>query len=744
MLKITGRVLAAALLIKLSAAASAAVITPELAHEIASKGPQEEIPVIIQLADRVNHRQYELRNRRLRDNRLVRALKDRADLTQRLIGAQLIQLGARNAKQLWIINGIAATLPARVINELAQNPAIGRIQYDAIVPLGATTKSATSSTGWNLNAIHATEVWAMGHTGSGVVIANMDTGVDANHPDLAAKWRGGINSWFDPYGQHATPYDFNGHGTQTMGLMVGGAASGTAIGVAPSARWIAVKIYNDAGQATLSNIHLSFQWLMDPDGNPSTMDAPDVVNASWGLTNAAPGMCNLEFNEDIQALNTAGIGVVFAAGNDGPSAASSVSPANNPYGYSAGAVDEALAIADQSSRGPSGCDGSIFPKLVAPGVNVVTSDLSFGGLPVYATVTGTSFAAPHVAGAMALLAAAFPAATVLELKAALTGTAQGLGAEGANSTFGYGLTNALAAYDLLADGVGAGRAPNITSLPLSSAMENRSYLYQVTATDPDGGALTFALDSAPAGMTIGLANGLISWTPSHAQIGSNAVAVRVTDSTGLSAAQNFSILVAAINRPPVGANDNYSVAAGSTLNVPVPGVLANDSDPDGNAITAVLASGPAHGAVTLNTNGSFKYVPNAGYSGVDSFSYRDSDGQTSGNVATVAITVTAAAVNKPPVAANDSYTAPMRRSGTYAAQVFGILLNDTDVDGTIDAATVSIASAPNQRGTVTVNVNGTVSYVPKSGFTGTESFRYKVMDNRGAVSNTATASVRVR
>lgn len=734
---------AAVILMVMTAAGSAAVITPELAQEIAVRTSGDEIPVIIQLADRVDHRPFALRDRRLRSNRLQRALKTKADQTQPPLRQQLERLGARKQRQLWLINSIATSIPVWAIDELARNPAVGRIQYDAIVPLGVTNKSAAVSTAWNLSAIHVEEVWALGQTGSGVVVANMDTGVDPSHPDLAGKWRGGSNSWFDPYLQHSTPYDFSGHGTQTMGLIVGGATSGTAIGVAPDARWIATKIYNDAGQGTLSNIHLAFQWLMDPDGNPATIDAPDVVNASWGLAGGAIGSCNLEFNEDVHALNTAGIAVVFSGGNDGPADATSVSPANNPDGYSAGAVDQALAVASQSSRGASGCDGTIFPRLAAPGVNVVSSDLSFGGLPIYASVSGTSFAAPHVAGSMALLAAAFPAATVAELEAALTATANDLGAAGADNMFGYGLTNALAAYNLLAANTGAGRAPSITSSPVTTALESQPYSYQVVATDPDGGTLTFTVATAPAGMTIGAASGLINWTPSHAQVGANAVGVRVTDPTGLSAMQNFSITVARVNSPPVAANDSYSVAAGSTLNIASPGVLANDSDPDGDLITAVLASGPAHGVLTMNANGAFKYVPSTGYSGADSFSYRDSDGQTSGNTAIVAITVTASVANKPPVAANDSFTAPVRSSGAYMAQVFNILANDRDPDGTINVTTVSIVSTPNRGGVVTVNADGTVSYVPKLRFTGTETFKYRVKDNSGALSNLATASVSV-
>ncbi|MDD5364933.1 MAG: Ig-like domain-containing protein [Gallionellaceae bacterium] len=739
----TRRIPAAAFLALLSALAQAGVVTPELEQEIATRSPAEAIPVIIQFADRVNVRKFEVRDRHRRDNRLVSALRDKADRVQRPFAAQFARYGARNTRQLWLINGIAATVPAGAISQLARFPAIGRIQYDATVPLAQTTPSAPTNATWNLAAIHVPEVWALGDTGAGVVVASMDTGVDPNHPDLAGKWRGGGNSWFDPYGQHALPHDFSGHGTQTMGLMVGGAASGNSIGVAPDARWIAAKIFDDSGHATLSNIHLAFQWLLDPDGNAATLDAPDVVNASWGLTGAATGSCDLEFNGDVATLKAAGIAVVFAAGNDGPADASSVSPANNPSGYSAGAVDSALAIASQSSRGPSGCDSSVFPRLAAPGVNVVTSDLSFGGFPVYAMVSGTSFAAPHIAGAMALLARDFPSASVADLEDALTSTAQDLGPTGADNSYGYGLANVAAAHDLLAAGSGAGSPPAFASTPPTSAVAGQPYSYQAVASDPDGDVVSFALVTAPAGMTIDSTGGLIAWTPGPAQTGANAVTVQATDPTGLSATQSFSISVVAGNHAPVAGNDSYGVVAGSTLNVAAPGVLANDSDPDGNPVSAVLVSGPAHGSLSLNGNGGFSYQPAAGYSGGDAFSYQASDGQLNSATANVSISISAA-VNQPPVAANDSYTAPNYSGKNYTAQVYNILANDRDPDGSLAVGTVAISSAPNKGGSVTVNGNGSVTYVPKKRFTGTETFKYTVRDNLGALSNAATVSVRVR
>ncbi len=121
-------------------------------------------------------------------------------------------------------------------------------------------------------------------------------------------------------------------------------------------------------------IHLGFQWLLDPDGNPATADAPQVVNNSWSY--GSPG-CNLEFQNDLKSLRLVGILPVFAAGNYGPNSSTSVSPANYPEAFAVGAVDNSGALQTYSSRGPSACgeSSSIYPELVAPGANITTTDL---------------------------------------------------------------------------------------------------------------------------------------------------------------------------------------------------------------------------------------------------------------------------------------------------------------------------------------------------------------------------------
>jgi hypothetical protein len=185
------------------------------------------------------------------------------------------------------------------------------------------------------------------------------------------------------------------------------------------------------------------------------------------------------------------------------------------------------------------------------------------------------------------------------------------------------------------------------------------------------------------------------------------------------------------------------MSAGATLVVDVPGVLGNDGDPDGDALTAVLVSAPAGGSLVLNADGSFSYTPHAGFAGTDSFAYRASDGVLLSNSATASITVNAV-VNAPPVANGDSATAAMRKTASYTPRVISVLANDSDPDGNLDPASVSIAAAPNKGGTVTVNADGTVSYTPKLKFRGKEIFKYTVRDQAGALSNAATVTVSVK
>ncbi len=456
-------------------AAGAAELGPELERALARRASHADIAVIIRF-----HAPSAPAGATPgpRDSAWAAVLRRQQAASRLALQPVLAQPGVARVRELWIINGLALTLPAHAVRPLAAMPGIARIDLDSHVqggpaqrspaargqggapapavllpddvpdhaPAGpATAARASVAPQWNIAALQAPALWAQGQSGQGVVVASMDTGVDLSHPALRRRWRGGSNSWFDPHGEEATPYDALGHGTQAMGIVLAGGG----LGMAPDARWIAVRLFDSAGHARMSDIHLAFQWLLDPDGDPATADAPAIVNASWALSGGGAGRCILEFSEDILALRQAGIAVVFAAGNDGPAPGTSSSPGNNPGALSVGAVSRGLELERQSSRGPSACDGAAFPRLVAPGVNVRTTDLSHGGLPSYTVVSGSSLAAPHVAGALALLAGAFPSASVAELEAALEAGARRLPAGAARWAGAPGLPDALAAFDLL-------------------------------------------------------------------------------------------------------------------------------------------------------------------------------------------------------------------------------------------------------------------------------------------------------
>ena len=450
---ITAACLAATLAASMATSTAQAGVIEASLQQVMQSG--EDVSFIVQFADRLDTSAFpgNGKGKGVELAAMLTALRSHADSSQAAAVALLMDRGNKRLIQLWSINALAVTASPEVIQALAALTEVDSIKLDDTLAAPSPQPVAAAIPEWNLDSIRASELWNAGYDGTGTVVANMDTGVDVEHPDLAASWRGGTNSWFDPNYQHLDPYDKTGHGTQTMSLMVGGDAGGSSIGVSPGAQWIAVKIFDDAGMASLSDIHQGFQWLLDPDGNPGTNDIPDVVNNSWGFANLV-GQCYTEFSADIGVLKAAGIAVVFSGGNQG--ALGSISPGDNPESFAVGAVDASLNVAASSSRGPSACDGSFFPEVVAPGVSVRVADLTFGGVfpDSYTSVSGTSFAAPHVAGTMALLRQANPGTSVAELEQALTNSAIDLGTGGADNESGYGIIDAVAANDLLAGNPG--------------------------------------------------------------------------------------------------------------------------------------------------------------------------------------------------------------------------------------------------------------------------------------------------
>jgi subtilisin family serine protease len=477
-------------------ARAAVKLDPAASAVLASAAPTDMVDMLVVLGQQARIPTEPSASRSARLEAVLRALRNHADVHQRPLITLLARAKAagrvQHVRPFWIFNGLEVIAQPGVIAELAALPAVEQIRYNATVQAPAAPAATTGPPEPNIALVNAPALWDRGHVGQGVVVGSMDTGVDATHPALAASFRGGSNSWYDPNGQHpTTPTDVSGHGTWTTGVMVGSAAGGTSVGVAPGARWIAAKIFDDRGVATTARIHSAFQWMLDPDGNPATDDAPNVVNESWNMSGTG---CLLEFQLDLHNLRAAGVLPVFSAGNRGPNANSSVSPANNPEAFAVGGTDLGDTIDPSSSRGPSACGQTVYPSLAAPGVDVYTTDL-YG---TYAIETGTSLAAAHVSGALALLLDALPNLSAEQQETALRTGALDLGAPGADDAYGSGRLDVLAAYNWAAS------APDfsVSATPGSASTSpggGVTYDVSVAGVNGFGGDVSLSLSGLPSG-----------------------------------------------------------------------------------------------------------------------------------------------------------------------------------------------------------------------------------------------------
>src|SRR5204863_110236 len=229
-------------------------------------------------------------------------------------------------------------------------------------------------------------------------------------------------------------------------------------------------------------------------------------------------------------------------------------------------------------------------------------------------------------------------------------------------------------------------------------------------SDVDGDSLSAVLVSQPTHGTLTLnSDGSFSYTPAANYHGTDSFTYKANDGQADSGIATVNIAITAVNDAPVAVNDSYTTAEDTTLNVAAAGVLANDSDVDGDSLSAVLVSQPTHGSLTLNSNGSFRYAPAANYNGADSFTYKANDGQADSGIATVSITITG--VNDAPVALNDSYTTAEDTTLNVAAP--GVMANDSDADG--DTLSAALVSQP-AHGTLTLNSDGSFSYTPAANY----------------------------
>jgi subtilisin family serine protease len=398
--------------------------------------------------------------------------------------------------RLLTANAIAATLNSSQLDIVAANPQVmqvtGNRQYQ-IIPAVTTplvgpllpqiTSVKPDMVEWNIAKIRANQAWSIGITGTGAVVAIMDTGVMYDHPALVKSYRGNLGdfefdhnyNWFDfvENGQNV-PYDPVGHGTMGAGIISGDDGAGNQIGVAPGAKWIAVRACNYS--CSDADLLAAFDWLLAPTdlsgANPRPDKRPDIVLGMWG-----GGGCNTFFQSNLNALRAAGILPVFPPGGSGPSCSSVGSPAALDQALAAGATDETDNIAPFSARGP-GCGGIIKPDLSAPGVNVRTSTAD----PGYGITSGTSWSAAHAAGAAALVFSSNPSLGPDAVEDILFSTALCLNAPppscegdnlcpGANNAYGHGRIDAFEAVSATLRALAPDILPWLSETPISGTLD---------------------------------------------------------------------------------------------------------------------------------------------------------------------------------------------------------------------------------------------------------------------------------
>ncbi len=452
-----------------------AKVDPWVLETAQSEGQTEFLVYLTEQADVSGA--YALETKLEKGTYVFETLTETAQRTQGPVLAAIDQLGLDH-QSFWVANMIWVRGGLDAVQALAERGDVAHIYANPAVtqeiPTVTSANSSPETIEWNIQLVNAPALWDAGYHGEGVVIGGQDTGYDWEHPALQDMYRGwdGTTATHD-YNWHDAihsgggicgadspePCDDYGHGTHTMGTMVGDDGAGNQVGMAPGARWIGCRNM-DVGSGTPATYSECYEWFIAPtdsnNQNPDPSKAPHVINNSWGCPVSEGCTDPNILLTVVQNVRAAGIVTAHSAGNSGPSCSTVDTPsAIYDESFTVGSTTSTDDISGFSSRGPVTVDGSgrLKPDISAPGSNI-RSSVPGGG---YSVSSGTSMAGPHVAGMVALVISAYPelAGDVDAIEALITSTAKPLtstqecggvpGSEIPNNTFGWGRIDALRA-----------------------------------------------------------------------------------------------------------------------------------------------------------------------------------------------------------------------------------------------------------------------------------------------------------
>ncbi|MHB8063662.1 MAG: S8 family serine peptidase [Ruminiclostridium sp.] len=353
-----------------------------------------------------------------------------------------------------IIPGVALSLTKDQISQLEQSDLVQQVEYDE--PVHATLNTSSNYFGvtkarTDFSVEGDRDSAPTSYTNNDVVVAVIDTGIDASHVDLDG---GKVIAWKDWVNNRTTPYDDNGHGTHVSAIIAGtGEGNANYKGVAPGASLIGLKVLDSAGSGTISNVTAAIDWAVT---NRSTYNIK-IISLSLGTNGSSDGTdsTSLAINN---AFN-AGIIPVVAAGNSGPGKATIGSPGAATRALTVAAFadvgEKGFYLADFSSRGLT-LDGRLKPDIAAPGYQITSA--SANSTNQYVTYSGTSMATPFTSGTAALILDANPNLTPAQVVSLITGTAQDWGPSGQDLDYGFGRLDSYEAIKAAGNFTGTGPA----------------------------------------------------------------------------------------------------------------------------------------------------------------------------------------------------------------------------------------------------------------------------------------------